>query len=48
LPCGAAVKIEIGESVFLGEVIYCEKSEEGNYLGIELTEDVSGLVALAA
>jgi hypothetical protein len=45
--CGAAVKIEIGDSIFLGEVMYCETLEGGNFLGIELTEVLSGLAALS-
>lgn len=44
---GAAVKIEIGDSIFLGEVMYCEALEGGSFLGIELTEVLSGLAALS-
>jgi|SRR5580692_4495291 hypothetical protein len=44
---GAAVKIELGDSIFLGEVMYCETLESGNFLGIELTEVLSGLAALS-
>jgi|HubBroStandDraft_1064217.scaffolds.fasta_scaffold77756_2 hypothetical protein len=44
---GAAVKIEIGDSIFLGEAMYCNATEDGYYLGIELTEVLSGLAALS-
>lgn len=44
---GAAVKIEIGDSIFLGEAQYCHATEGGYYVGIELTEVLSGLAALA-
>jgi hypothetical protein len=47
VPPGAAVKIEIGDSIFLGEVMYCETLDSGNFLGIELTEVLSGLAALS-
>ena len=44
---GAAVKIEIGDSIFLGEAQYCHATEGRYYVGIELTEVLSGLAALA-
>jgi hypothetical protein len=45
---GAAMKIEIGDSIFLGETMYCKTMEDGRYfLGIELTEVLSGLAALS-
>ena len=44
---GAAVKIEIGDSIFLGEAQYCHATEGGYYVSIELTEVLSGLAALA-
>jgi len=45
---GAAMKIEIGDSIFLGETMYCKTLEDGRYfLGIELTEVLSGLAALS-
>jgi hypothetical protein len=47
VPSGAAVKIELGDSIFLGEVMYCEALEQGHFLGIELTEVLSGLAALS-
>jgi hypothetical protein len=47
VPSGAAVKIEIGDSIFLGETMYCKVMEDGYYLGVELTEVLSGLAALS-
>jgi hypothetical protein len=44
---GAAVKIEIGDSIFLGEAMYCETLEGGYFIGVELTEVLSGLAALS-
>lgn len=48
IPSGAALKIEVGDSIFLGETTYCNALEEGGYfLGIELTQVLSGLAALS-
>jgi hypothetical protein len=47
VPSGAAVKIEVGDSIFLGEAMYCKAMENGYYLGIELSEVLSGLAALS-
>jgi hypothetical protein len=47
VPPGAAVKIEIGDAIFLGEAMYCRATEDGYYVGIELTEVLSGLAALS-
>jgi hypothetical protein len=47
VPSGAAVKIEVGDSIFLGEAMYCRAMENGYYLGIELSEVLSGLAALS-
>jgi hypothetical protein len=44
---GTAVKIEFGDSIFLGEAMYCKTMADGFYLGIELTEVLSGLAALS-
>jgi hypothetical protein len=45
---GAAIKIEIGDSIFLGEAMYSKALDEGGYfLGIELAEVLSGLAALS-
>jgi hypothetical protein len=47
VPSGAAVKIELGDSIFLGEVMYCQPQEGANFVGIELTEVLNGLAALS-
>lgn len=44
---GAAVKIEFGDSIFLGEAMYCKAMEGAWFVGIELTEVLSGLAALS-
>ena len=44
---GAAVKIEIGDSIFLGEVIYCRPMDQGFFAAIELTQALAGLAALS-
>jgi PilZ domain len=43
---GAAVKIEIGDAIFLGEVIYCRDTEEGSFIGVQLSQVLTGLAAL--
>jgi|SRR5580704_10625442 hypothetical protein len=47
VPSGAALKIEIGDAIFLGEAMYCKAMENGYYIGIELNEVLSGLAALS-
>jgi hypothetical protein len=47
LKAGVAVKIEIGDSIFLGEVMYCRPMEHSFFAGIELTEVLTGLSALS-
>lgn len=47
LATGAAVKIEIGDSIFLGEVMYCRPMDQGFFAGIELTQVLTGLAALS-
>jgi hypothetical protein len=44
---GAALKIEIGDSIFLGEVMYSRNAEGGYFSGIELTQVLTGLAALS-
>jgi hypothetical protein len=43
LAAGAAVKIEIGDSIFLGEVMYCRPMDQGFFGGIELRQALTGL-----
>ena len=47
VPSGAALKIEFGDTLFLGEAMYCETSEIGYLVGVELTQVLSGLAALS-
>jgi hypothetical protein len=47
LKAGAPVKIEIGDSIFLGEVMYCRPMEKSFFAGIELTQVLTGLAALS-
>ena len=47
LGAGAAVKIEIGDSIFLGEVMYCRPMDKSFFTGIELTQVLTGLAALS-
>jgi hypothetical protein len=47
VPSGAALKIEFGDTLFLGEAMYCETSETGYLVGVELTQVLSGLAALS-
>jgi hypothetical protein len=48
LATGTALKIELEDSILLGEVIYCRKQEGGWYAGVELVHALYGLVELAA
>jgi hypothetical protein len=47
LRSGAAVKIEIGDSIFLGEIMYCRPMDQRFFAGIELTQVLTGLAALS-
>jgi hypothetical protein len=47
VPSGAPVKIEFEDSIYLGEAIYCKPMEDGFFLGIKITEVLSGLAALS-
>jgi hypothetical protein len=43
---GSALKIEAGDSMLLGEVIYCRPDGDRFYLGVELDQAVHSLIAL--
>ena len=43
---GAAVRIEIDDSVVLGEAIYCRRECDGHFVGIELDQVLVGLTEL--
>lgn len=44
---GSALKIELEDSLLLGEVIYCRDDESSFYVGVELEQALVGLQALA-
>jgi hypothetical protein len=40
---GTALKIELDDSLLLGEVIYCREDEASSYVGVELEQALFGL-----
>jgi hypothetical protein len=44
---GTALKIEVDDCLFLGEVIYCREDEASFYVGVELEQALYGLRELA-
>jgi hypothetical protein len=50
VPCrvdpGAAIRIEIDDSIVLGEAIYCRSEPEGYFIGVELDQVLVGLTEL--
>jgi hypothetical protein len=44
---GTAVRIDIDDAFFLGEVIYCRQDESSFYVGVELEQVLFGLTDLA-
>jgi hypothetical protein len=47
LPPGAAIRIEMDDSMVLGEAIYCRKDAGGHFIGIELDQVLVGLTELS-
>jgi hypothetical protein len=45
---GTALKVEIPDSILLGEVMYCRQDPAGYYLGVQLEHALYGLMALSA
>jgi len=43
---GAALKIEIDDSVVLGEAIYCRREHDEYFIGVELDQVLVGLTEL--
>ena len=43
---GAAVRIELDDSIVLGEAIYCRQERDGHLIGIELDQVLVGLTEL--
>jgi hypothetical protein len=48
LPSGSALKIELGDTLVLGEVAYCRRQENVYYAGIELNQALYHTQHLAA
>jgi hypothetical protein len=44
---GTALKLELDDSLLLGEVIYCRQDEASFYVGVELEQALCGLADLA-
>ena len=45
---GTALRIDIPDTMLLGEVMYCRQDPAGYYLGVELEHALHGLMALSA
>jgi hypothetical protein len=43
---GAAIRIEIDDSMVLGEAIYCRHERDGHFIGVELDQVLVGLTEL--
>jgi hypothetical protein len=50
VPCrvdpGAAIRIEIDDSIVLGEAVYCRSEPDGYYIGVELDQVLVSLTEL--
>lgn len=46
LPAGSAVKIEVGDTLVLGEVSYCTSTSEGYRAGLVIKHRLAGLAEL--
>lgn len=46
IPPGAAIRIELDDSIVLGESIYCRQEKESHYIGVELDQVLVGLTEL--
>jgi hypothetical protein len=47
VPPGSAIRIEMDDSMMLGEAIYCRSDCDGHFLGIELDQVLVGLTELS-
>lgn len=45
---GAAIKIELDNCLFLGEVVFCRPSGDAYFLGIQIDQALNGLAELAS
>jgi hypothetical protein len=46
IPPGAAIRIEIDDSIVLGESIYCRNDQGSHFVGVELDQVLVGLTEL--
>lgn len=46
VPPGTALKIEMEDSVILGEAVYCRKDKDTWFVGVELNQVLAGLAEL--
>ena len=44
---GAAIRIEVDDSMLLGEAIYCRRERDGHFIGVELDQVLVGLTELS-
>ncbi len=47
VPSGAPLRIELEDSIVLGESIYCRADGDGHFVGVELDQVLVGLTELA-
>jgi hypothetical protein len=45
--CGAAIKIEVEDTILLGEAVYCRQDDESFFIGITLKHALYGAADLA-
>jgi hypothetical protein len=43
---GSALKLELDDTLILGEVIYCRRNESAYYIGVEIEQALAGLAEL--
>jgi hypothetical protein len=46
VPPGAAIRIELDDTIVLGEAIYCRGERDGHFIGVELDQVLVGLTEL--
>ena len=47
IPCGAAIKIEVEDTILLGEAVYCRQDQQSFLVGITLKHALYGAADLA-
>ena len=47
LPAGSAIRIEMEDSMVLGEAIYCRSDAAGHFVGVEMDQVLVGLTELS-